>query len=113
MFLLDYMDTNQKVRSERSTKKYNTYDQQTKFWINAKCSYSSQRVVQTGTTKLRNESETKRNEMKRNTTKRNEKWRSEAKRNEVSQNETKYVGQSIKDRKTISEGVKINELLSG
>ena len=46
-----------------------------------------------GTTKLRNENETK--------------------RNEVSQNETKYVKQSIKDPKTISEGVKINEILSG
>jgi hypothetical protein len=44
-------------------------------------------------TKLRNENETK--------------------RNEVSQNETKYVKQSIKDPKTISEGVKINEILSG
>ena len=28
MFLLDYMDTKQKVRSERSTKKYNTYNEQ-------------------------------------------------------------------------------------
>jgi hypothetical protein len=47
---------------------------------------------------------------KRNTTKRNEKYK---KRNEVSQNETKYVKQSNKDPKTISEGVKINEILSG
>ena len=46
-----------------------------------------------GTTKLRNENETK--------------------RNEVSQNETKYIKQSIKDPKTINEGVKINEILSG
>jgi hypothetical protein len=45
-----------------------------------------------GTTKLRNENETK--------------------RNEASQNETKYVKQSIKDPKTINEGVKINEILS-
>jgi hypothetical protein len=81
MFLLDYMDTNQKVRSERSTKKYNTYNQQTKFWINAKCSYSSQRVVQTGTTKLRNESETKRNERKNEETKRNEMKYHKTKRN--------------------------------
>ena len=56
-----------------------------------------------GTTKLRNENETK-----RNTTK-NE----ETKRNEVSQNETKYVKQSIKDPKTINEGVKIYHILSG
>ena len=56
-----------------------------------------------GTTKLRNEIETKRNEMKRNKTK----------RIEVSQNETKYVKQSTKDPKTINEGVKINEILSG
>ena len=42
-----------------------------------------------GTTKLRNENETKRNEKERN----------------VSQNETKYVKQSIKDPKTINEGV--------
>ena len=81
MFLLDYMDTNQKVRSERSTKKYNTYNQQTKFWINAKCSYSSQRVVQTGTTKLRNESETKWNETKNEETKRNEMKYHKTKRN--------------------------------
>ena len=57
------------------------------------------------------ETKTKRNEMKRNETKynetkRNEKWRNETKRNEISQNETKYVKQSIKDPKTINEGVK-------
>ena len=61
-----------------------------------------------GTTKLRNKNETKRNE-----TKRSEKWRNETKRNEVSQNETQYIKQSIKDPKTINEGVKINEILSG
>jgi hypothetical protein len=32
---------------------------------------------------------------------------------QISQNETKYVKQSIKDPKTINEGVKINEILSG
>ena len=50
-------------------------------------------LVWEGTTKLRNKNETK--------------------RNEVSQNETKYIKQSIKDPKTINEGVKINEILSG
>ena len=50
-----------------------------------------------GTTKLRNENETKYNETKRNV---------------ISLNETKYVKQSIKDPKTI-KGVKINEILSG
>jgi hypothetical protein len=65
----------------------------------------------------------KRNEMKyhktkQNTTKRNEKWRNETKynetkRNEVSQSETKYIKQSIKDLKTINEGAKIKEILSG
>ena len=55
-----------------------------------------------GTTKLRNENETKRNEIHRNETK-----------NEVSQIETKYIKQSIKDPKTINEGVKMNEILSG
>jgi hypothetical protein len=73
--------------------------------------YSSRKVEhwfmkKRGTTKLRNENETKWNETKRNTTKRNEKWRNETKRNEISQNETKYVKQSIKDPKTINEGVK-------
>ena len=29
------------------------------------------------------------------------------------ENETKYVKQSIKDPKTINEGVEINEILSG
>ena len=38
------------------------------------------------------------------------KKRNETKRNEVSQNETKYIKQSIKDPKTINEGVKINEI---
>ena len=46
--------------------------------------------------------------MKNEETKRNE-----TKRNEVSQDEMKYVKQSIKDPKTINEGVKINEILSG
>jgi hypothetical protein len=43
----------------------------------------------------------------------NETKHEETKRNEVSQNETKYIKQSIKDPKTINEGVKINEILSG
>ena len=37
------------------------------------------------------------------------KW-NETKRKEVSQNETKYIKQSIKDPKTINEGVKINDI---
>ena len=41
------------------------------------------------------------------------KKRNETKRNKVSQSETKYIKQSIKDPKTINEGVKINEMLSG
>jgi hypothetical protein len=62
-----------------------------------------------GTTKLRNENETKRNETKNEETKRNEmKYhktkrnttkRNMKKRNKVSQNETKYIKQSIKDPK--------------
>jgi hypothetical protein len=56
------------------------------------------RASERGTTKLRNENETK-----------NE----ETKRNEISQNEAKYIKQSINDPKTINEGVKINEILSG
>jgi hypothetical protein len=51
--------------------------------------------------------------MKNHKTKRNTTKRNETKRNEVSQNETKYIKQSIKDPKTINEGVKINEILSG
>jgi hypothetical protein len=35
------------------------------------------------------------------------------KRSEIQRNETKYIKQSIKDPKTINEGVKINEILSG
>jgi hypothetical protein len=50
-----------------------------------------------GTYKVRNEIETKRNEINEN----------------ESQSVTKYVKQSIKDPKTINEGVKINEILSG
>jgi hypothetical protein len=50
----------------------------------------------------------KQNEIQRNETK-NE----ETKRNEVSQNKAKCIKQSIKDPKTINEGVKINEILSG
>ena len=43
-----------------------------------------------GTTKLRNENETKRNEMKRNETKRNEIQRNETKNEETKRNEMKY-----------------------
>jgi hypothetical protein len=50
---------------------------------------------------------------KRIKTKQNEKKQKMKKRNEVSQNETKYIKQSIKHPKTINEGVKINEILSG
>jgi hypothetical protein len=52
---------------------------------------------------LNRETKTKRNETKYNETKRKMKKR----------NETKYIKQSIKDPKTINEGVKINEILSG
>ena len=41
------------------------------------------------------------------------KKRNKTKRNKVSQNETKFIKQSIKDPKTINEGIKINEILSG
>ena len=66
----------------------------------------------------RNEKMKKRNETKWSITKRNEIQRNETKneetkRNEVSQNETKYIKQSIKDPKTINEGITINEILSG
>jgi hypothetical protein len=37
----------------------------------------------------------------------------ETKRKMKKRNETKYIKQSIKDPKTINEGVKINEILSG
>jgi hypothetical protein len=53
----------------------------------------------------------KKNETKYNETKRKMKKRNET--NEVSQSETKYIKQSINDPKTINEGVKINEILSG
>ena len=65
-------------------------------------------------TKRKMKKQTKRNEVSQNETKKEEtKWRNETKRNKVSQNETKFIKQSIKDPKTINEGIKINEILSG
>ena len=52
--------------------------------------------------------QTKRNEVSQSETK-----KEETKRNKVSQNETKFIKQSIKFPKTIDEGIKINEILSG
>jgi hypothetical protein len=51
--------------------------------------------------------------MKKRKMKNHETKNGETKRNKVSQNETKYIKQSIKDPKTINEGIKINEILSG
>jgi hypothetical protein len=51
--------------------------------------------------------------MKKRKMKNHETKNGDTKRNKVSQNETKYIKQSIKDPKTINEGIKINEILSG
>ena len=69
----------------------------------------SEKRKMTGTYKVRNEIETKRNETKRNETKRNQQKRNETNRNEINKNETKRNQRNENEIKTKPTEAKRNQ----